>query len=76
MKVICSPKDVYSLTYASIFTKIIMRSKMRNDPHIFPTATCCKNQLLKPQGCLNQMFEEENLIQSGHEQYLMRLWIN
>ena len=32
---------------------------MRNDPHIFPAATCCKNQLLKPQGCLNQMFEED-----------------
>ena len=32
--------------------------------------------LLKPQGCLNQIFEEENLIQSGHEQYFMRLWIN
>ena len=36
-------KDVYSLTYAPIFTKIIIRSKMRNDPHIFPTATCCEN---------------------------------
>ena len=30
--------------------------------------------LLKPQGCLNQMFEKENLIQSGHEQYFMRLF--
>ena len=29
----------YSLTYASIFTKIIVRSKMRNDTHIFPTTT-------------------------------------
>ena len=25
--------------------------------------------LLKPQDCLNQMFEEENLIQCGHEDY-------
>ena len=32
--------------------------------------------LLKPQGCLNQVFENENLIQSVHEQYIMRLWIN
>ena len=30
--------------------------------------------LLKRQGCLNQTFEEENLIQSGHEQYFMRLF--
>ena len=32
--------------------------------------------LLKPQGCLNQMFEEENLIQLGHEDYFMHLWRN
>ena len=45
MNVLCSPKDVYSLTYASIFTKITIWAKMRNDPHIFSTATYCENVL-------------------------------
>ena len=63
MKVLRFPKDVYSLTYVSIFTKITMRSKMRNDPHIFLPLLIVK-MFLKPQGCLNLMFEEENLILS------------
>ena len=58
MKVICSPKDVYSLTRGSIFfIKITIRSKMRNDPRIFLPFVIVK-MLVKPQGCLNQMFEE------------------
>ena len=39
---------------------------MRNNP-TFVLPLVVMKMFLKPQGCLNQMFEEENLIQSGHE---------